>query len=412
VHVPDAETLSQRLDSLMRPCFTGPRIELRVTPHWIPEHSTSHDRLLDTSHQSSGRVQFDAILVPTNRLVESLSACIGLALETAIPLIVVCSKRVKKRQVIDAARRENVEVFAVDLPPHPANPLDGISFTTSTNDDLLDLTSGLTRDLSTKRNLGLVIARMLGWQRLMFLDDDIYDISKEDVDALASGLNDHTVSVLIPDEYPDNSVACHAHRLGGGVQGRFASGGGMGIRCDREDLGFFPNIYNEDWFFFAEEAASHKITRVGASRQREYDPFRDPQRAVKEEFGDLLAEGLYARLDAHRDIPGVDTAYWADFIESRAGFLSKVAELLTRHPDRNLDNQEGRKIRAAQVSIRAAQGQLERISPELCQKFINLWQGDLVEWRRYLTKLPRVESLASGLDHLGLDYAVSSPNIR
>jgi hypothetical protein len=33
-------------------------------------------------------------------------------------LIVVCSKRIKKDQVIDAARSENVEVFAVDLPPH------------------------------------------------------------------------------------------------------------------------------------------------------------------------------------------------------------------------------------------------------------------------------------------------------
>jgi len=138
----------------------------------------------------------------------------GLALETAIPLIVVCSKRVKKHQVIDVARRENVEVFAVDLPLYPTNPLDGISFTTSTDHDLLALTSGRTRDLSTKRNLGLVIARMLGWRRLMFLDDDIYAVSKEHVGSLASGLNDHAVSVLIPDEYPDNSVACHAHRLG------------------------------------------------------------------------------------------------------------------------------------------------------------------------------------------------------
>ncbi len=274
------------------------------------------------------------------------------------------------------------------------------------------LTSGRTRDLSMKRNVGLVIAQMLGWQRLMFLDDDIYGVSKEDVDALASGLNDHTVSVLIPDEYPDNSVACHAHRLGGGEQGKFASGGGMGVRCDREDLAFFPNIYNEDWIFFAEEAASRKITQVGTSRQREYDPFEDPRRAVKEEFGDLLAEGLYARLDAHWDISGVDIAYWADFIESRAGFLSEVAKSLMRHPDRSLDNEQGRKVRAAQVSLREAQDQLERIGPEICQKFIDLWQADLAEWRRYLTKLPRVESLASGLDRLGLDYAVFSPNIR
>ena len=60
---------------------------------------------------------------------------------------------------------------------------------------------------------------MLGWRRLMFLDDDIYDVSKDDVDALVAALDNHNVSVLIPDEYSDNSVACHAHRLGGGRQG-------------------------------------------------------------------------------------------------------------------------------------------------------------------------------------------------
>ena len=380
-----------------------------MTSDWIPEQNASHDRLLDSSRHSSDRAQLNAILVPTNRPVIMLSDCIDLALDTSIPLIVVCSKRVNKYQVVEEARRKNVEVFAVDLPPYPANPLDGISFGTSTEEDLLAASFGPTRDLSTKRNLGLVIARMLGWQRIMFLDDDIFDVSKEDMEALAAGLDDHNVSVLIPDEYPDNSVACHAFRLGGGQQGRFASAGAMGVRCDRDGLPFFPNIYNEDWFFFSAEAASHKIARVGASRQREYDPYQDPERAVKEEFGDLLAEGLYARLDVDLDLLDVDVAYWTYFIESRGHFLNRVAELLWRLPDSRRHNGEGRKIRAAQVSIRAAQSQLERIGPELCQKFIDRWQGDLVEWRRYVTGLPRFDSVVGALDYLSMDYAVFSP---
>jgi len=335
-------------------------------------------------------------VVPTNRPVQWLRDCLGLARETAIPLLVVCSKRVDRHQVIEAAARAKVEAFAVDL---PADSL-GISFATSTDDDLPAVSSGRTRDLSTKRNLGLVIARMLGWQRLMFLDDDIFDVSPGDVDALAAALNDHSVSVLIPGEYPDNSVACHAHRLGGGKQGKFAGAGAMGVRCDRDDLAFFPNIYNDDWFFFAEEAASHRIALAGESRQREYDPYADPRRAVKEEFGDLLAEGLYARLDAHRGIPGVDVAYWADFIKSRRNFLNRVADSLTRHLD---SRQDDRTIRSAQVSIRAAQGQLEQIRPELCQKFIDLWQADMIRWRRYLAVLPHLESITSALEYLGLD---------
>lgn len=396
----------------MRYYFTSRRIEIRVTPDWFPKQSTSHDGLLDPSHQVTGKARFDAIVVPTNRPVEFLRDCVDLARETTIPLIVVCSKRVTKSRVVDATKGERVQGFAVDLPRPPANPLGAISLATSNDKDLLAASSGLTRDLSTKRNLGLVIARMLGWRRIMFLDDDIYDVSRDNVAVLAAALHDHNVSVLIPDYYPDNSVACHAYRLGGGDQGKFASAGAMGVRCDRDDLAFFPNIYNEDWFFFSQEAASHKIARVGASRQREYNPFEDPRRALKEEFGDLLAEGVYARLDANLDIPGANATYWAEFIKSRADFLSRVAESLVRHPDRNRDNDDGRNVRAAQVSIRAAQGQLELIGPDLCRKFVDLWQADLVEWRDYLTKLPHFDSVASALDHLRLDYAPFSPNIR
>jgi hypothetical protein len=378
---------------------------------WVPEQSESHAGLLDSSHRSSTRAQFDAILVPTNRPFKNLNFCIKLALKTQVPLIVVCSKKVTQDQVKKIATEANVEAFALDLPPHPVNPL-GISFATSSDEELVDASSGLTRDLSTKRNLGLVLARMRGWQRLMFLDDDIYSVSKKDVDALAAGLSNHGVSVLIPEKFEDNSVACHAHRLGGGYQGKFASAGGMGVRCDRDDLAFFPNIYNEDWFFFSEEAVNRKITRVGVSRQKKYDPYRDPQRAVKEEFGDLLAEGLYARLDIQQGILGVNTAYWVAFIEKRKAFHRRVEESLRRHPERDLNTKRGNDVRAAQISIRAAQEQLGRISPELCQKFVDLWQSDLIEWRHHLTQLPHFDSIESALEHLKLDYAKCSPSTR
>jgi hypothetical protein len=200
----------------------GQRIEIGVTSSSIFEQHPSHSGLLVSSRESLAQKQFGAILVPTNRRVESLSFSFSLARETRIPLIVICSKRVNKDEVTAATSGDDVQVYAVDLPMHPVAPLEGISFLTSTDEELLAVTSGQTRDLSTKRNLGLLIARMLGWERLMFLDDDIYGISKAEVDALAAGLNNHNVSVLIPDWFPDNSVACHAFRLGGGEQGAFA----------------------------------------------------------------------------------------------------------------------------------------------------------------------------------------------
>ena len=80
-------------------------IDIRVTSPWVPKQSTSHTRLLDLARRSADHTRFDAILVPTNRPVEFLSECIGLAQQTTIRLIIVCSKRVNRSQVIEIARR-------------------------------------------------------------------------------------------------------------------------------------------------------------------------------------------------------------------------------------------------------------------------------------------------------------------
>lgn len=384
-------------------------IETRVTSRQVPEQSESHAGLLDESHKASGRAQFDAILVPTYRSPiyrspSSLEDCINLAVRTRIPLVVVCSKDVNRFDVLDHTSQANIEVYAIDLPEPPERFLE-IALVTSSDRQLRAASPGWSRDLSVKRNLGLVLARLVGWTRLMFLDDDICGITEHDVSALSAALDDHNVSALIPMDYPDNSVACHAHRDSGGEQDVFASASGLGVRCDRDGLAFFPNIYNEDWFFFCEDAASHKIAKVGLSHQIAYDPYEDPRRAAQEEFGDLLAEGLYARLDIHERIRDVDTDYWRTFIERRATFHQRVAEALAVHPDRELATRAG-------ASVRAAQGQLAKITPSLCDRFVELWQRDLVEWRRYLSRLPRVDSVTKALEHLGLYYEASQPRSR
>ena len=398
-----------------------------MAPNWVPEYITSHNKLLESTVQPTQSMRFDAIVVPTNRPVKYLKDSLKLTSDMRIPLIVACSKRVTKHEVFEEAARWNAEVYAVDFPPEKVNPFKEMSFDTSTDKELLEFTSGLTRDLSAKRNLGLIVARICRWERIMFLDDDIRDVSESHVAALAAALDDHNVSVLIPDEFPDNSVVCHANRLGGGEQDTFASAGGMGVRCDRDDLGFFPNIYNEDWFFFSANAVYHKIAMIGRSRQIAYNPYRDPERAVKEEFGDLLAEGLYTLLEhdlaegryarPNHDLVlfDVDEAYWAQFIKTREDFLDGVARLLAaRLTAGDLKDGEEAEIHAAQISVSAARRQLARIERDLCQRFIELWRSDLAQWRDYITgdKLPRLDkhSIGQALDHLGLDYLFSPSN--
>jgi hypothetical protein len=314
----------------------------------------------------------------------------------------VCSRAVGQKEVIERAARANVEAFAFDLPT--GNPLD-IDFATSEDEELSSASPGWDHDLSMKRNIGLVLARLLGWTRLMFLDDDIYRVSRKDVAALAAALDDQSVSALIPKRYPDNSVVCHAHRLGGGDQDVFASASGIGIRCDRDEMAFFPNVYNEDWFFFADEASRHRIAKVGESRQRRYDPYDDPRRAAREEFGDLLAEGLYARLDRNQGIWDVDKGYWQDFIKRRMEFHEQVAQALTQVKNRD-------EAARASNSIRAAQNQLNRITPELCEKFVRLWQDDREKWRSYLAGLPRLDSITTSFKYLDIEPVACHPASR
>ena len=370
-----------------------------MTSPRVPEQRESHAGLLDESRRASTDTLFEAIVVPTYRPVRRLRSCIDLAQRTNVPLIVVCSKEVRQNEVIKRAARANIEAFAFDLPPD--NRL-GIDFATSDDEELSAASPGWNRDLSMKRNLGLVLARLCGWKRLMFLDDDIFDVSKDDVLALAAALEDHSVSALIPKEFPDNSVVCHAHRLGGGKQDVFASASGIGVQCDRDELAFFPNVYNEDWFFFADEASRHRIAKVGESRQRKYNPYDNPRRAAREEFGDLLAEGLYARLDINEGIWNVDTDYWREFIKRREEFHQSVAGALghTRH---------WYKAFRARRSVRAAQDQLARITPELCQKFVQRWQDDRERWRSYLAGLPPSDSITAAFQYLKIEPAVSLP---
>jgi hypothetical protein len=144
-----------------------------MTSPQVPEQSTSHTGLLDSACRSADDPGFAAIVVPTHRRVDSLTACMKLARETRIPLVVVCSKLIRQRQAIKMATEVGVKAYALDWPLYPTNPL-RINFATSSDPELAAVSSVMTRDLSMKRNLGLVLGRMLDWKRLMFLDDDIY----------------------------------------------------------------------------------------------------------------------------------------------------------------------------------------------------------------------------------------------
>lgn len=47
--------------------------------------------------------------------------------------------------------------------------------------------------------------------------------------------------------------------------------------------------------------------------QLEYQPFGHPGRAASEEFGDLIAEGLYRLIHEGADVIDATESYWGNF---------------------------------------------------------------------------------------------------
>jgi hypothetical protein len=172
-------------------------------------------------------------------------------------------------------------------------------------------------------------------------------------------------------------------------------------------------VYNEDWFFFARHAAARTLPKIGEVRQDEYQPFADPERAAREEFGDLLAEGMYALFES---MPGWDfdeqlsaassTRHWERFTLNREAIIDETSTAL----DRCLDGAVSKdypKILEAQLSLQYAREQLRNISPEACASFLASWQTDEARWQEVLADCSSIRGERDALDELELRNWIS-----
>ena len=352
----------------------------------------------------SRRGRLDAVIVPASRPSEHLKPLIKLTTILSVPLVILCSKEARADQVAElVARTQCARSLIVQMPDtwrHPALPI-------STSDaEFQKASAHRGSGLSGKRNLGLLLARLRGWNKIAFVDDDIKVSRPDHIARLAGQLDEHQVVGMVVREYPDNSVVCHARRLARFSQDVFVTGAVLGIHCNSLPLSFFPDIYNEDWFFFAEKAATRRLPSAGEARQTAYDPFESPDRARREEFGDLLAEGLYALIgEGHPDqslgeqLEAATASYWERFIDARFKVLAETMGVLDTFLDR--DPADHRTF-AALASLRAAECQLETIAPEVCESFLHAWRADLADWQRSCSSLNLVGSTQEIMDFLGL----------
>lgn len=289
------------------------------------------------------------------------------------------------------------------------------------------------RRIASGRNLGLAVARLAGWSHVLFLDDDVRPADRGDALADGTGLKDPdggrlgSTRELAADVaaaaahlgrdvtvvgwrqrwYPDNSVVCHANRLAGNGQDCFV-GGGMLLVEVTERTPFFPHVYNEDWFFLFEPLRRNAAGRGGDTRQLVFDPFADPRRAVDEEFGDVLGEGLLHLLHTAPGAPRDDLEatmcapeHWAAELEHRRRLIGNVATQLDEGTGREVDE---RTRKAALDSLASAAERLAEITAQELAGFVAAWRTDLGHWRDLMTRWHPVGSAQAAFDVLHMPY--------
>lgn len=340
-------------------------------------------------------LSLDAIIVPGTRPAAFLDHAVTLARAAKCSLVVLCSHYLQGREVkkyLEA--RSFSEAIVIDLPSGYSHPLFDFCRLLDIKDQLPPECGQHVTDLSMKRNIGLVLARMLGWQRIFFLDDDIRDIAYPDLQRTVDMLGSYSAAGMWVTEFPDNSIVCHANRVTGGYQDVFVSGAALAVNCE-SDIGFFPDIYNEDWLFFFDAASEGKLgNSYRKATQLYYYPFANADRAAWQEFGDVLAEGLYTLLHLEMNTAHATTIYWSIFREARRDFLEAT---YCRAQDAPLD------IRPEiTASLQSALKCLAEIHPDLLAQYVEAWRQDLRDWKRRWAEIPVMLSVDEALEQLRL----------
>ncbi|MBC8093048.1 MAG: hypothetical protein H7Y15_14135 [Pseudonocardia sp.] len=290
-------------------------------------------------------------------------------------LVVLCSGPLTSARAVIEGLGGDPRVTAVDIGPAATVDLPVLL----TSDDP-DARRGRATDTSLKYNLGLGVAALLDWRRMLFLDDDIAVPHTDHLLAAAGQLGDHDAVGLAVRGFPDNSVVCHAHRRRGAGQSTFVGSGAL-LVDPRRMPGFFPDVYNADWLFLADSVHRSRVAVSGHVMHSSFDPFADPRRAYSEEFGDVLAEGLYTLLDHGRWLEDAGLSFWASFLEDRGSLIKDVAQAWAAKPPHGKDRD------AVLTALAAAEARLAEITDQACTDYVRSWRSDMRTWQGFVSSL-------------------------
>jgi hypothetical protein len=327
----------------------------------------------------------DAIVIPTIRTAGHLRSAAQFAADARCHLIIVYT---------DSHPAELPDVLA-RLRPCQVTLL---TVRSDASDHLLDLGASVqprrlspaALDISRKRNLGLLIGRVCGWTRMLFLDDDIRKLHVAKLCSAAALLDDYPVVGFQVNKFPDVSVVGHARRLTGRRQEPFVSGGSLLVNPQLVN-GYFAPVYHEDWLFLINHLREGRVAIGGSVAQLPYLPFNASKRAEFEEFGDVLLSGLLWLVQSRHGMNSADKfdrvtnreywreatnpGFWKPILEQRVALLQGLTERLS---GMSLDNE------SPLPSLAVAKQCLGGLKPRDFASFTEKWLTSLAEWQARL----------------------------
>lgn len=355
-------------------------------------HGSHRDLLWAPDEPSIYSADLDAIIVPTVRHPSFLLHAAEIATSLGCRLVTLHSGRYTSAGEAARMLPAKTDLVAINMPTRTSMRLPRLR----TSRLLAGTRFARRSDLSAKRNLALAVCHMTGWERVLFLDDDIKICDESHVTRAAGLLDTHSAVGFFIDGFPDHSVVCHAYLRAGGPQQSFIGGGALAVHVTR-NRSFFPDIYNDDWFYLLDaKKGLQPVATTGRVIQTKYDPFRNPERARAEELGDVLAEGAFWLLDQKRSLVEADLSHWEEFLDRRGRFIGHVLDLVEQS---GIETGEKARMIAA---LKASTGRLAHIKPELCRDYLQACAADRELWCSHLDRLPVKQSPREALAYLGL----------
>lgn len=223
-------------------------------------------------------------------------------------------------------------------------------------------------DLPMKRNFALLHAMQNGFENILLIDDDIEGISKIIFNKGIAALETNNISGCLVEGFADTSVIGHIEQKYGEQYFPFLSGNFLFINLAKTES-FFPLIYNEDWLFMIPSINQKKIVAVDVISQKIYNPFDDISKIKLQEFGEVIAEGLFELISQSRFEDRNEERFWIEYLNYRKSYVKD----LFQQADKEI-------IPFLKESLII----LEKISPIHCIAFIRDWEEDILTFKKIM----------------------------